>query len=243
MSQYQLSANGQSIEYEIVHRPAVTRRIHLELNPRGGLQVVAPRQMSKRFIQVSLQKRAGHVARFLVEARARQRQIPAYRYDHGERHFFLGREYPLGIERLPAKCTRVEQTDREIRICLPQADPARVQAALIRWYRGQAQEYFSARLAWFSQMAPWTEGRVPEMRLRLMKRTWGSCSSRGVITLNPHLVKAPPRCIDYVIAHEVCHLREHNHGKGFYKLQAELFSDWREAKACLRGRGHIYLNS
>jgi predicted metal-dependent hydrolase len=81
------------------------------------------------------------------------------------------------------------------------------------------------------------------MRLRLMKKTWGSCSAKGVITLNPHLVKAPPQCIDYVIAHEICHLKEHNHGKGFYALQDQLYPDWREAKAHLRDKGHIYLHT
>ena len=81
------------------------------------------------------------------------------------------------------------------------------------------------------------------MRLRRMKRTWGSCSSQGLITLNPHLVKAPPVCIDYVIAHEICHLREHNHGKAFYALQEQLFPGWRAAKELLAARGHIFLHT
>ena len=71
---------------------------------------------------------------------------------------------------------------------------------------------------------------------------WGSCSSKGVITFNLHLVKAPPECIDYVVAHEVCHLREHNHGKAFYALQEKLYPRWREAKARLKAEGHIYLH-
>lgn len=82
---------------------------------------------------------------------------------------------------------------------------------------------------------------MPAMRLRWMKRTWGSCSASGVITLNPHLVKAPPACIDYVIAHEVCHLEEHNHGKAFYALQERLCPDWRESKAALAAKSHLYL--
>jgi predicted metal-dependent hydrolase len=57
------------------------------------------------------------------------------------------------------------------------------------------------------------------------------------------LMKAPPQCIDYVIAHEICHLKEHNHGKGFYSLQDQLYPDWREAKAHLRDKGHIYLHT
>ena len=80
------------------------------------------------------------------------------------------------------------------------------------------------------------------MRLRKMKRTWGSCTARGMITLNPHLIRAPRLCIDYVIAHELCHLQEMNHSKAFYALQESLYPAWREAKAQLRARSHIYLH-
>lgn len=243
LNRNRISSNGQSIEYEVVHRPAVTRRIHLELNPQGDLQVVAPRRMSKRAIQRSLQMKAGHVARFLVEARVRQQQIPSYRYETDELHYFMGQEYPLHIEQSRSKRIRVECTRGVIRMCLPQPGPASVKAALVRWYRQQAQSHFFDRLTWFSQVACWTGGNPPEMRLRLMKRTWGSCSSKGVITLNPRLVKAPSTSIDYVIAHEICHLREHNHGKAFYELQAQLFPNWQEAKAHLNEKAHIYIDS
>jgi predicted metal-dependent hydrolase len=74
-----------------------------------------------------------------------------------------------------------------------------------------------------------------------MKRTWGNCSSRGVIKLNTHLIKAPFKVIDSVIAHELCHLREMNHGKAFYALLENLNPDWREDRARLLSEGNSYL--
>jgi predicted metal-dependent hydrolase len=129
------------------------------------------------------------------------------------------------------------------KVVAPGQGPENVRNLLIRWYRRQAQQQFESRLASFAGLAPWTDGELPAMRLRLMKRTWGSCSSKGIITLNPHLVKAPADCIDYVIAHEICHLREHNHGRAFYALQEQLFPDWRDFKAHLKQKGHIYLHT
>ena len=73
-----------------------------------------------------------------------------------------------------------------------------------------------------------------------MKRTWGTCSREGVIRLNTHLVKAPPEALDYVIAHEVCHLREMNHGRAFYELQDGLYPDWKTQRQHLRDHGHQY---
>jgi hypothetical protein len=74
-----------------------------------------------------------------------------------------------------------------------------------------------------------------------MKRTWGNCSSKGVIKLNTHMVKAPVVIIDSVIAHELCHLEEMNHGKRFYELLESLNPNWQQDRARLRSEGFVYL--
>ncbi len=232
---------GSPIDYKVTHRPAVTRRIHLEIDDHGSLLVVAPRRMSRRVIQVSLQRRARHVARFLDRARARLSDLPEYRYTSGEKHLFMGRRVTLDVVVKPGRGS-VGMTGQCIRIVTADPEPERVRNSLQRWHRQQAQQHFESRLAALARVAPWVGGQIPPMRLRKMKRTWGSCSSRGVITLNPLLLKAPPACIDYVIAHEICHLEEHNHGKAFYALQEQLYPDWRESKALLSARSHIYLH-
>jgi len=241
MKRHSLSNNNQIINYEVSHRPTVTRRIHLEINKEGDLRVIAPKRMSRRAIHKTLQQRAGHVARFLIKARARQRDLPEYLYTSGEKHLFMGRPYPLEILKCNGKRGTVSLVDECIQLMVPNPTSDSIKNRLENWYRQRAQQYFAERLAVYSQAAPWAKGEPP-MRLRRMKRTWGSCSSKGVITLNPHLVKAPAECIDYVIAHEVCHLREHNHGKAFYLLQEQLYPGWREAKALLGDKGHVYLH-
>lgn len=75
-----------------------------------------------------------------------------------------------------------------------------------------------------------------------MKKQWGSCSPNGRILLNPHLVKAPRECIDYVLVHEICHLKEHNHGSKFYKLLDQMLPGWRSIKARLDGMAELLLN-
>jgi len=236
-----LQYNDQLIEYQIHHRPAVTRRIHLELNEDGSLLIIAPRRMSRLAIHKTLQQRVSHVARFLVDARSRLLERPVHRYVSGEEHLFLGQNHPLVVIEEPGKRGGVDLIDGQIRVTAPHARAQAISNKLIRWYRQQARQHFSSRLELISTAAFWTKGHAPPVRLRKMKRTWGSCSAEGVITLNTHLVKAPPECIDYVIAHELCHLQEHNHGKAFYALQEQLFPGWREAKAHLKTRAHIYL--
>jgi len=70
----------------------------------------------------------------------------------------------------------------------------------------------------------------PELKIRKMRTRWGSCTRRGVITLNLELVRMPPACIDYVISHELCHLVEFNHSARFYQLQERFVPDWQVRK-------------
>jgi hypothetical protein len=75
-----------------------------------------------------------------------------------------------------------------------------------------------------------------------MKTQWGSCSPKGELLLNPLLVKAPGHCVDYVIFHELCHLKEHNHSQRFYELLGGLLPDWEKRKAELDGLAEQLLN-
>jgi predicted metal-dependent hydrolase len=234
--------SDKEIEYEIVHRPRVTRRIHLDIDARGGLLVVAPRSLSRRDIRRSLQNRAPQVARFLDRARQQLRELPQLHYVDGESHLYLGEAHRLELLQAPGKRGRVERENGTIRIVAPDPSPGKVRNQLLRWYRRAAETQFRQRLQDAGKRAPWTRGAMPPLRLRAMRRTWGNCTLEGVITLNTALIKAPGELIDYVICHEVCHLREHNHGPAFYRLQQQLFPRWRAAKQQLADRGHLYLH-
>ena len=67
-----------------------------------------------------------------------------------------------------------------------------------------------------------------------MRSRYGSCSHRGIITLNRHLIATPLACIDYVLVHELCHLRHFSHDRAFYALLEAMLPDWRERKARLK---------
>ena len=69
--------------------------------------------------------------------------------------------------------------------------------------------------------------RPSDLRLRHMRSRWGSCSRDGRMTLSTQLMHVPPACRDYVICHEMSHLREFNHGPRFYAWQEHLCPDWR----------------
>lgn len=75
---------------------------------------------------------------------------------------------------------------------------------------------------------------VPPLRIRAMRSRWGSLSPEGRVCLNAWLVRAPVECIDYVVFHELCHLRVRGHSRDFYAEVARYVPDWRECRRRLR---------
>ena len=113
-------------------------------------------------------------------------------------------------------------------------DPATIKRLLYKGYKNEAvsqfPEFMSKVLSDHDNQMFKPAGLV----IRTMKRRWGSCSNKGIITLSTELIKLDDLYIEYVITHELCHLKQHNHGPNFYKLLSVLFPDWKSVRKELR---------
>ena len=228
-----------ALEYTLIRRPRVTKRLHMELDEAGGLVIVAPRHWSGTYVARILSQNVIRVERFLTSAR--QRQAEPLLYVDGEEHYYLGSRYPLTIHR-PAGCrSGVSFSGYAIHIDIGQKSTRGAATVLQGWYREQAVRVFNKRLLAMAQKTAWAKDKPIPLSVRRMKRTWGNCSSKGVIKLNTHLIKAPLPMIDSVIAHELCHLEEMNHSRAFYALLENLNPDWRQHRKKLRSEGYKYL--
>jgi predicted metal-dependent hydrolase len=109
-----------------------------------------------------------------------------------------------------------------------------LRCALVSWYREVAESDFSLRLKqWSKRMGVAYRG----FRVKDQKTRWGSCSSKGNINLNWRLIQAPDIAIDYVIVHELCHLREMNHSDRFWSLVEAALPTYRQGRDWLRKHG------
>jgi len=101
-------------------------------------------------------------------------------------------------------------------------------------YRAAAKEYIPKRAAYFQSL---TGGDYEKIVIREQKTRWGSCSSNKTLSFNWKLMLAPPRVLDYVVVHELCHLTHMNHSQNFWKMVAEILPDYKEQKKWLKENG------
>lgn len=147
----------------------------------------------------------------------------------GETHLYLGRQYRLRIHQ--ASSASVKLVGRFFHVSVPdREDTGAIAAAMERWYRSHAERIFHQRLEHCAQAAASLRSRSIRLRIRPMKRRWGSCTRAGTITLNIDLVKTPLHCIEYVIMHELCHLHIYDHSPAFFRLLSRCMPDWRQRK-------------
>ena len=146
---------------------------------------------------------------------------------------FRGNESVLTIEKSSKPFVRFY--DNTIALGLENTDnEAIVKKLLYSGYKNEALIHFPMLLNKVLKENEIQGFRPSGLVIRTMKRRWGSCSARGLITLSTELIKLSDLYIEYVIIHELCHLRHHNHGPHFYELLTEVFPDWKRVRMELK---------
>ncbi len=196
-----------------------------------GVAVRAPRWVTLQQIQAVLAEKADWITRQVNERARRQRHLAAARIawrDGGELPY-LGSRLTL---RLDAGIKTVQRRDSALLLPLPAGCEAeRIRDRAQAWMQREARALFEARCAHFAHLLG---VRVRAVRLSSAATRWGSATVCGTIRLHWRLLHFSSAVIDYVVAHEVAHLREMNHGPDFWHTVGELFPQWREARSELR---------
>lgn len=221
----------REFRYQIRYLANTSRAsIKVHVLPNGQVQVDAPDHASLQEVKTAVQRRARWVLKHLDDIEERNLGVLPRQWVSGESQLYLGRRYVLKViddpEQRKVTCKLI---GGQFRVQGKGLSPERIQKTVWEWYRERAQNVFQRRLDLMVEKLPWVK-TVPAWRIIEMQTQWGSCTPKGTILLNPHLVKAPTKAIDYVILHELCHLEEHNHSQRFYRLLDRFMPEWREVK-------------
>ena len=235
---------GDEVIRFAVRRQAARKsgRVAIHVDPDGRVLVDAPESASDKQIRTAVAARARWIHGHLAAIRLRRAHVLPREYVSGESLLYLGRRYRLKVVVKSNNPASVRLRGSYVEVFVPKRSRETVREALNNWYRGRARIVLGERLEAMASSLRWMR-TTPPLRLQVMKVQWGSCSPAGRLTLNPHLVKVPRECIDYVLLHELCHLKEHNHSKKFYKLLQRHLPHWRRKKERIDELADLVLNT
>lgn len=221
-----------AVEYVFSRR----RTVSLEVR-EARVRVRAPVGTSRRLLEQLVIERANWVNDKLLQQRQRLACRPEYRFETGEHLPLLGNW--LKLEVTSAAVNSVSQKDEALVVGLSarsRREPRqRVEALVTNWYRQYALELLTARTQQLCQRLGLQSRAVT---VRATRSKWGHCTSDGRIQYNWQIVLAPEQALDYLVAHEVCHLRHPHHGQAFWQLVATVCPEYQRWRQWLRQEGH-----
>jgi predicted metal-dependent hydrolase len=207
------------------------RTIGITIDRRGALVVAAPVGCRLRLIESAVRGKLPWVHKKLAEARGRPPQMTPT-YADGERLPYLGAWYPL---------TTVEDDATGVKLWrgafrMPDHIPEhRRRSAMVDWYVLRAHAWLPVRIASLAKNVDFLPTAV---QIADLGQRWGTCDATGRVRLHWQVITLPTRIVDYIVVHELMHLRELNHSPRFWALVETVVPDYRERRAWLKAHGH-----
>ncbi len=246
---------NDTIRYDVIRKTKpsdtakkVARKVIIKVHPDQRVVATVPHDASEDAIQDAMHKRARWIWQNINDFAKQKDTVLHKRYVSGETQFYLGKRYVLKVIVDAEQVPSVKLSRGKLNVTIKdEASKSiddrvlKIKPLIDKWYQHKAKAIFHERLAELLPKATWVKG-IPSFRVMAMKKQWGSCSTKGNLMLNPHLIKAPKECIDYVILHELCHIAEHNHSERFWRLLTQVMPNWKEVKAKLDDMAEMYLN-
>jgi predicted metal-dependent hydrolase len=209
-----------------------------------GVRVLAPLDLDDDRIIGIVRKKGPWVLRKQVGYRELGGTTVSREFVSGETFQYLGRAYRLKV--VPGReivLTRIVARGSVLIAPVPRDAGEFVRRAAVRsglsyWYRGHAKVHFPVRARAIAERLGIP---APTINVVDQSKRWGSCDARGRIRLNWRLIMAPMSLVDYVIAHEVCHVLEHNHSRRFWRSLETVMPDYERRIHQLDRLGHLFI--
>ncbi|ARS91261.1 M48 family metallopeptidase [Natrarchaeobaculum aegyptiacum] len=202
---------GQPVEYELRRSSDATEpRIDVDIH---GITVVVP-ESDEIHPEELLKENAVWVVEKKEKYDTYREKIPEREYEEGAVFPYLGEEREIVVERRPSSGV----TENTLRLARHHVEDTSVKRALETLYRRKARETFEERAEYYAEQMG---VEYEKIEVRNQRTKWGSCSTTGTLGLNWRLMMAPQEIVDYIVIHELAHLREPNHTDAFWSLVAE----------------------
>ncbi|WP_027179683.1 M48 family metallopeptidase [Maridesulfovibrio bastinii] len=216
------------IEFSI--RPANRKTLAIHVFPDGSVVTYAPLDATEAEVAEKVKRKGAWILKQKRQFASYPPAIPARQYISGESLAYLGRHYRLKVREGDIRSAKLIGSFLEVSI-QAEDDTDVVESLVQAWLRSKAQSVFDSLM----KVCVARSARIgivdsPPWRLLRMKKRWGSCTKDGTVILNPELIAAPKDCIEYVILHELCHLKIKNHSRKYYRLLSQVSPNWEQLR-------------
>lgn len=218
--------NGHTIPYQLEHRPR--RTVGLKITQQG-LVVHAPKRIVVQQLNQILLEKSHWILNKLAQREANQ--VHPIVWQMGEQLLYLGQDLTLEVHQNTKNKALLHEAGRLVVATSAPENAMLIARKVVQWYQKQALQDFARRLQLLSAKLGVP---TPALMLSNARTRWGSCNSRGEVRLSWRLLQAPPHIINYVICHELAHLKEMNHSAKFYAVVAQLFPEYKQAEKELK---------
>jgi predicted metal-dependent hydrolase len=226
-----------SIIYTVKRSRKRQKTISLQVNVNSGLIVSAPYFTPAEEIDRFVREKQNWISKTLRKHTEDSIKNKAKEYNTGEHFFYLGQSYPLEVFFEPFEnaglvfwndCFYLNaREDKDLR-----------KHYFVSWYKKKAYDFINQRVDFFSRMLKFQHENI---RITSAKSRWGSCSEDNNLAFSFRLIMAPPNIIDYVIVHELSHIKEKNHSPKFWKRVEEVMPEYRKHRRWLKDNHHKFI--
>lgn len=219
----------------IIRKNARARRVWIKMEDHAGLVLVLPRWANPAQAAEFLRRHKDWIMKRWSE---REERLSKAAPPLGTTRMLLYRGRPLSLRVRNRACSApsVEWHQDHVLVHLPMGEEPPLSEILEASYREKAREVFLRRVQALSELLQVHPKRI---QVRDQKTRWGACTGRGTLTFSWRLILAPPAVLDYVVVHELCHLRHANHGRRFWELVSEICPQFDAHRAWLRENGAL----
>ncbi len=211
------------IEYRL--RYAARKTLAIDVHPDLSVVVTAPTGSPDEAVAERVHKRAAWIVQQKRFFENYLPKLPPRRYVSGEAHRYLGKQYRLRVHQ--ADADGVKMARGQINVGLADVSKKeRVRPLVTGWFRQRAEAVFGEVFEGCAALAERHDIAADGFQIRKMSNRWGSCTAERRVLLNPELIVAPLPCIEYVVVHELAHVKHHNHSADFYRLLKAMMPDW-----------------
>lgn len=226
------------IRYEVVRSPRRHKTIEVTVDEPGLVTVAAPVDTPPEQLEATVRRRAGWIVRHEGAASSAP---PPRRFVSGESLPYLGRSVRLTVHPTDAAQVGIRFHHWQFDLDVPRSLQGeermeKVRAAVEAWYRERAAVKLPPRV---DRIASLLGVQPKEVLIRNQRRRWASCAPDGTLRFNWRAVMAPPALLDYVVAHELAHLRVRGHTPEYWAVVAQAVPDYRLRRERLREVGPL----